>query len=60
MNIYILFRLLDVEQSEGRVYLVFEFVDRDLKSYFKSSDAPLSAQLIQVSHFTDNHQFIIS
>lgn len=30
-------RLNDVVQSEGRLYLVFEFVDRDLKKFLDSS-----------------------
>ena len=40
-------RLNDVVQSEGRLYLVFEFVDKDLKKYFEASDGPLSWQLIK-------------
>jgi cyclin-dependent kinase 1 len=38
-----------VVQSEGRLYLVFEFVDKDLKKYFEACDGPLSASLIKVS-----------
>ena len=34
-------------QSEGRLYLVFEFVDRDLKKYFEACEGPLSSQLIK-------------
>ena len=34
-------------QSEGRLYLVFEFVDKDLKKYFEASEGPLSWQLIK-------------
>ena len=41
-------RLCDVVQSEGRLYLVFEFVDKDLKKYFEACDGPLSASLIKV------------
>lgn len=37
-------------QSEGRLYLVFEFVDKDLKKYFEACDGPLSASLIKVSY----------
>ena len=37
----------DVVQSEGRLYLVFEFVDKDLKKYFDATDGPLSPQLIK-------------
>lgn len=39
--------LSDVVQSEGRLYLVFEFVDKDLKKYFEACDGPLSPQLIK-------------
>lgn len=39
--------LSDVIQSEGRLYLVFEFVDKDLKKYFEACDGPLSPQLIK-------------
>lgn len=42
------FRLSDVVQSEGRLYLVFEFIDKDLKKYFEACDGPLSAALIKV------------
>ncbi len=49
--------LLDVVQSDGRLYLVFEFVDHDLKKYFDATDGPLSQQLIQVSHFANSFMF---
>jgi cyclin-dependent kinase 1 len=39
--------LSDVVQSEGRLYLVFEFVDKDLKKYFEATEGPLSAALIK-------------
>jgi len=41
-------RLNDVVQSEGRLYLVFEFVDKDLKKYFEACEGMLSPQLIKV------------
>jgi hypothetical protein len=44
-NVY---RLNDVIQSEGRLYLVFEFVDKDLKKYFEATDGALPAELIKV------------
>lgn len=44
----LMYRLNDVVQSEGRLYLVFEFVDKDLKKYFESCDGPLPPQLIKV------------
>ena len=46
--VYNYFRLTDVVQSEGRLYLVFEFVEKDLKKYFEACDGPLSPQLIKV------------
>jgi serine/threonine protein kinase len=39
--------LSDVIQSEGRLYLVFEFVDKDLKKYLEACNGPLSSQLIK-------------
>ena len=48
MHIYSLNRLNDVVQSEGRLYLVFEFVDKDLKKYFEACDGPLPPHLIKV------------
>jgi len=39
--------LNDVVQSEGRLYLVFEFVDKDLKKYFEATDGPLPSDLIR-------------
>lgn len=44
-------RLNDVIQSDGRLYLVFEFVDKDLKKYFEAcGDKALSPDLIKVIH----------
>ena len=37
----------DVVQSDGRLYLVFEFVDKDLKKYMEGSDGPLQPELIK-------------
>ena len=39
--------LTDVVQSEGRLYLVFEFVDKDLKKYMDACEGPLSPELIK-------------
>lgn len=39
--------LSDVVQSDGRLYLVFEFVDKDLKKYFEATEGRLSPQLIK-------------
>lgn len=39
----------DVVQSEGRLYLVFEFVDKDLKKKFEATDGPFSPEVVRVS-----------
>jgi len=39
--------LTDVVQSEGRLYLVFEFVEKDLKKYFEACEGPLPPQLVK-------------
>ncbi len=39
--------LNDVVQSEGRLFLVFEFVDKDLKKYFEATEGMLSPRLIK-------------
>ncbi len=41
--------LQDVVQADGRLYLVFEFVDHDLKKYFDATEGPLPQPLIQVT-----------
>ncbi len=38
--------LNDVVQSDGRLYLVFEFVDQDLKKYLDACEGFLSPDLI--------------
>ena len=39
--------LNDVVQNEGKLYLVFEFVDKDLKKQFETSQGPLSWHTIK-------------
>mmetsp|Transcript_18901 Transcript_18901/g.19022 ORF Transcript_18901/g.19022 Transcript_18901/m.19022 type:complete len:298 (-) Transcript_18901:111-1004(-) len=39
--------LKDVVQSEGRLYLVFELIDKDLKKYMDSLDGPIAPKTIQ-------------
>jgi serine/threonine protein kinase len=39
--------LNDVIQSEGRLFLVFEFVDKDLKKYMEAHSGDLSAETIK-------------
>lgn len=41
-------RLKDVEHSEGRLYLVFEWLDKDLKKYMDSCSGGLGMPLIKV------------
>jgi len=43
--------LTDVVQSEGRLYLVFEFVEKDLKKYFEACEGPLPPQLVKSYSF---------
>jgi hypothetical protein len=43
-------RLLDCVQSEGRLYLVFEFVDRDLKKYMEAQPDMLPRAQVKVRH----------
>ena len=39
--------LRDVIQEDGRLYLVFEFCDKDLKKYMESIEGPLTPQTVQ-------------
>mmetsp|Transcript_59080 Transcript_59080/g.128253 ORF Transcript_59080/g.128253 Transcript_59080/m.128253 type:complete len:294 (-) Transcript_59080:233-1114(-) len=39
--------LNDVIHSDGRLYLVFEFVDKDLKKYMEAVNGPLDPELIR-------------
>mmetsp|Transcript_1925 Transcript_1925/g.3051 ORF Transcript_1925/g.3051 Transcript_1925/m.3051 type:complete len:294 (+) Transcript_1925:61-942(+) len=39
--------LNDVIHSDGRLYLVFEFVDKDLKKYMEAVSGPLDPELIK-------------
>ena len=40
--------LCDVIHSEGKMYLVFEFVDQDLKKYMDSVKGPLDPAIVRV------------
>jgi hypothetical protein len=44
-------RLIDVQNKDGRLYLVFEFVDSDLKKYMDAVNGPLRPELIHVRRF---------
>jgi hypothetical protein len=37
-----------VVQSEGRLFLVFEYVEKDLKKFFDATEGLLSPQLVKV------------
>lgn len=40
--------LKDVVQNEGRLYLIFEFLDKDLKRYLDSVDGALDPMQVKV------------
>lgn len=40
--------LQDCVQSEGKLYLIFEFVDRDLKKYMEATQGMLDPMLVKV------------
>lgn len=37
----------DCVQSEGKLYLIFEFVDRDLKKYMEAAQGMLDPMLVK-------------
>ena len=39
--------LSDVIQSDGRLYLVFEFVDKDLKKFMEAYEGPLPSSMVK-------------
>ena len=51
-------RLLDCIQNEGRLYLVFEFVDKDLKKYMDHVTGDIDPKLVQVSYIKKSIQNI--
>lgn len=44
--------LQDCVQSEGKLYLIFEFVDRDLKKYMEATQGMLDPMLVKVRYTT--------
>ena len=41
--------LIDVVQSDAKVFLIFEFLDRDLKRYIDlTASSPVSIKLVKV------------
>lgn len=41
-------RLIDVEHSDHRLYLIFEWLDKDLKNYMDSVPGGMSEELVKV------------
>jgi serine/threonine protein kinase len=39
--------LLNCVQADGKLYLVFEFLDKDLKKYMDTTSGPLDTQLVK-------------
>ena len=49
-----LFRLLDVVHSEKKLYLVFEYLNQDLKKYMDTAPpAGLPLKLVKVYQYSD-------
>src|SRR5882757_7438973 len=51
-------RLLDIVHADQKLYLVFEFLDVDLKRYIETGNqnrTPISLQIVKVRRFTSNH-----
>ena len=49
LKIFFFYRLLDVVHNDKKLYLVFEFLDQDLKKFMDSSPLGLPIPLIKVS-----------
>ena len=49
-------RLLDVISEPGRLYLVCELVDADLKRLIDSCTEPFAPELVQVSYFITHNR----
>ena len=48
-------RLLDIVHADQKLYLVFEFLDVDLKRYIETGNqnrTPISLQIVKVRHYT--------
>ena len=43
--------LIDLIHGEKKLYLVFEFMDYDLKKFLDQNGAPLPPQLVKVNKF---------
>ena len=49
-------RLLDIVHADQKLYLVFEFLDVDLKRYMETGNqnrTPISLDIVKVSHLRD-------
>jgi hypothetical protein len=55
LSLHLLPRLIEYIFNEGKLYLVFEYVDKDLKKYMVATDGPLKPALIKV---TTDHVFM--
>lgn len=56
-------RLLDIVHADQKLYLVFEFLDVDLKRYIETGNqnrTPISLQIVKVRHFTFPRQIFVS
>jgi len=56
---FYIIRLTDVVQSDGRLFLVFEYVDRDLKKLFDTTDGFLPPQSVKVNQHNISHNQIV-
>jgi len=57
------FRLLDIVHADQKLYLVFEFLDVDLKRYMETGNqnrTPISLDIVKVSHLSDAFTFGVS
>lgn len=52
--------LLDVMYSTDKLYLVFEFLDLDLKKYMDFSKGPLSKELIRVCKYNSLYSCVLT
>ena len=43
-------RLEDVVYDDGKLFLVFEFMDRDLRKYMDGVEGPLEPELVRARH----------
>ena len=59
-SLMFLSRLLDIVHADQKLYLVFEFLDVDLKRYIETGNqnrTPISLPIVKVRRFTSDHIF---